>query len=148
VAAPGTALTRWQRGQHLLVVFSLALAAAVAAAIFAEGRYARRLCESYGRERQLTYVRFQYPPANPIGVLRADHSCSCIFSNESATTVDVDFKNVAPNYQTYLFVTLATTFGATVPIFVVVFLFGLVQVYGALGIAPGRNITQAQDPPG
>jgi hypothetical protein len=107
VVSAHVSLSRRQRAQHLLLVLGLALAAAVAAAIFAEGRYARVLCDGYGRERQLTYVAFRYPPANPLSLLRADNSSRCVFVDGSAV-VGVDFRQVAPNPLTYWLVTLAT----------------------------------------
>lgn len=134
MAAPVASLTTWQGLRNLLLIGGLAIAAAVAAAILAEGQYARPLCQAYGAERQLTYLRFQYPPANPTGIGSAGSSCYCIFSNGTAATVDVNFERVAPSYVTYLLVRVATTIGLTVPIFFVVFALALVQIYGAMGI--------------
>jgi hypothetical protein len=145
VVSAHVSLSRRQRAQHLLLVLGLALAAAVAAAIFAEGRYARVLCDGYGRERQLTYVAFRYPPASPLSLLRAGDSSRCVFVDGSSV-VSVDFRAVAPNPLTYWLVTLAMTVGATIPLFLVLFIVGLMQVYGALGITRRPGPADARDP--
>ncbi len=128
-----SSLTSWQLVQNLLIVAALALGSSLTAAIFAEGNYARPQCEAYGRAHQLKYLRFEYPPG-PLGQAEIGSSCYCIFSDGSATPVEVDFQTVASNYVTYLLVDFALTPVLTMPIFFILFTVGLVGVYGALGI--------------
>ena len=135
-------LTPWQGVRNLLLVVFLALAAAATVAIYAEGNYVRPLCQAYGREHQLEYLGFQYPPTIPFGLSQARTSCYCLFSDGSPSMVDVDFARVAPSYVMYRLVDIALTLGLTIPIFFVLFALGLWQVYGALGIKLRRAASQ------
>ena len=144
MAASASSLTPWQGIRNLVLVGGLSLAAAVAAAIFAEGRYARPLCDAYGRGHGLTYLRFQYPPANPIELARGGSSCYCVFSDGGPKALTVNFDKVAPSDLTYLLVNVSMTIGVTIPLFFVFFVLSLSQIYGALGIQTTRKARKAE----
>jgi hypothetical protein len=125
-------ITRGQALRHFLIVGALALGFALTASVFVDGNVVRPSCEAYGRAHQLTYIGFRYP-AGPIGA-SAPRTWSCVYVSGSSI-LDVSFRTVSSNAVVYRLVQLALMPIATTPIFFVLFAFGLLQVYGALGMS-------------
>lgn len=132
MAQPPPTLSRLERVRNLFIVGALALGFSLTLAIFAEGNYARPKCATYAAAHQLTYAGLEYPSA-PIGV-PGRRPARCLLLDTNRRLVTVPFGDVAPHRMSAVLVDLATTPLLTTPLLLGAFVFGLYQVYGAMGI--------------
>ena len=132
MAPPPTTLSRWERVRNLLLVAVLALGFSLTLAIFAEANYARPHCAAYAAARQWSYLGLEYPSA-PIGIPGRRPATCLLVSRDRALTA-VPFAEVAPSAMSAVLVDLATTPLLTTPLLLALLVFGLFQVYGAMGL--------------